>query len=286
VASVVTAQGPAFGVRFPSNPALINVTLRIKITDTAAVPTGFPTGGFGGDVAGNYFFDITVQDFPAGATYIPGMGVGGDRMTVGLSLRFLAFTYTGSGKLGIISNQGTAFTTTNSNIDAVVTGWQSFNSTNIDTLKQRILLGPHGLVSNRVRVLDTNNNWEGIVDNGVSTETWSQSQLITPASGATATTTIVYPTTFAIDRVGYYIGPLMAAFSGPTSVSVGTSISATAFITNAGIALNTSTEVPGFAPVSLSGTTGTVILTANGSNFTGTGQVLVSARGIRYTSTN
>ncbi len=282
IASVVTAQLPAFGDRFPSNPALINATIRDKLTDTATTPTGFPTAGFNGDVAGNYSFDITVPDWPSTATYFPGMGMGGDRMTVRANVKFLACSNT-TYRRGVVNNQGTAFALTNSVIDVVVNGWRSFNNTNIENLKQLIVLSSVGYVGNRVRVLDVNNNWEGVVDNGGETDTWVQEAIVTP-TGSTYTTGIVFPASMAIDRIGYRVVTNLDATNGLTTVGVGCGSSPTALL--AAQSHTTGQGVtPAFAPTIGCGSNA-IVLTPTAGTFGTTGTLLLSVRGTEMLGSN
>jgi hypothetical protein len=69
--------------------------------------------------------------------------------------------------------------------------------------------------------------------------------------------------------------------AGPTSYSLGDSGNATRFLTGMGVSANGNQFLPLTAPIALVNSPTTVLLTANGGNFTGTGTIYIAVEGQR-----
>jgi hypothetical protein len=130
---------------------------------------------------------------------------------------------------------------------------------------------------NRVRILDVSNQWEYVSENGVATETYTQIWTGTPPAGGAFALPIVFPATMAAERVGYKVNQTFGATGGLTSINVGHSTNASAFLVNQHI--NTTNGAnPIFGPAPFTGSTGAVVLTPVGGTFDGTGSVTITVR--------
>jgi hypothetical protein len=100
----------------------------------------------------------------------------------------------------------------------------------VDSMKNRALVmqGGKGYGLNYI-VRDTTNGIVQTIQNGVYNETWTQ-LFMGPVTGTPITTSIVFPTTFAVTSWGYDV---VSALTGASSLSMGWSGSTTALI-NAG----------------------------------------------------
>jgi len=132
--------------------------------------------------------------------------------------------------------------------------------------------------NNRVLINDISNGWQGLSENGVTNETYAQLWLGTPTAGGAFTTPIMFPTTMAVDRVGYHVDTTLGNSTGLTTIGVGTNISATAFIATAN--RNTSNvAIPPFGSIALTGSSGAILLTPTAGTFDGTGLLQLTVRG-------
>jgi hypothetical protein len=273
--------GASFGCVFPSGASLNNVAIRIKCTDLAAVPKGFPvqsdTGT--GHTNLNAYFDVTVPDFPVGAAYAPGFGIAGTYNTTKIRAVFNAFTNTATTNTGVLMNQGSAYSSF-STFDVEIFGWRTLTSSNLDSNKSRILIQGSGATitntgGNRVRQLDVSNQLEYIAEGGQSKESWSQRQVIVPTAGATYASSITFPASFGIEYVGWNTVVSFGTSLGLTGVQLGWSGGATAISslmspTTLPITTFSASWFPAQAPVSLGGSSRTLLLTAvGGTGFDG-----------------
>jgi hypothetical protein len=152
------------------------------------------------------------------------------------------------------------------------------NSAQFDAFRPRIQLPQtNGLVNFGVRakVIDVSNGGEFNINQGLLEESWTQFWQGTPPAGATYTTPITYPTTFAIDRVSWGVTTNFGTISNINVGQVGGS--ATAFFTGVNVTTGAQAPRPIATPVTV---TGAVLLTPNVS-FDGTGVGVVSTRGVR-----
>lgn len=155
------------------------------------------------------------------------------------------------------------------------------NDTNINNFRQRILIAQGGKAfGNRMSIIDASNGIEQTVENGVVTESWTQYWAGTPL-GATQTTNIIFDSSWAIDRVGWSVTTNLDTTNGLTTVGVGWSGTPTALLSAQGITAGTDTQTPAFSPVSLGGSTRTILLTPTAGTFGTTGILQLSVRGTR-----
>jgi hypothetical protein len=116
-----------FGMRFPTSPPIQNVNLKIQVIDTSAAPAGWPIqgDGFATNFAINLDADITVQDYPVFATYVPTFNLGGDTCVVRQRITFINCSSVTT-NVGVLVNQGTTVLQ-ESYIDIALAGWRSTN---------------------------------------------------------------------------------------------------------------------------------------------------------------
>lgn len=278
--SVVCAAGNVFGIRWPSG-SYKNLHMEATIVDTAVTPTGFPIGGSGA-ANQDIFLDLKVSmnDWPAGATWAPGLGTfKGTNVNINLMLFLDACNATQTFR-GCVSNASKTGIS-NQNYNVIVNNWRLFDSTNIDSLKQRILLCDVTTNGNRARVVDTANGYEAHVQNGVKTEYWTQKVTVTPIAGAAFhDTTIIFPATFSIDAPSAYITTAFGNSSGLTTIDLGWSGAATALYAALARAAGSSTIIPA-GYVSLGGSARTIRITPSAGTFDGTGVMQIAVRGVR-----
>jgi hypothetical protein len=155
------------------------------------------------------------------------------------------------------------------------------NATNFNNFRQRVLIAQAGAAfANRMHLIDTSNGVEQTVENGGVTESWTQYWAGTP-TGSTYTTNIVFDSTWAVDRVGWSVTTSLDTTNGLTSVGIGWSGSATALLAAQGITASTDTATPVFSPISLGGSTRTILLTPTAGTFGTTGVLQLAVRGTR-----
>lgn len=276
--TVAAVNQANFAARHPSASSMTNVTVDMDVIDTATVPAGCPILSDNGTAHTNIHFGcrITQNDYPGG--YQPGFVICGTGNIVKQKMILAACTATQASQ-GALWVQG-ASSLNNCHHELEIVGWRLFNASNLTSFRQRVTLqGTTGAASsngNRGRVMDVTNGWELIWDNGIAREYWTQRQVVTPAPGATYNTAIAWPANFSADCVGWE--PIVN-FVGPTTVGVGWASSPNALITGAAVTVSSDSSSPGAAPLSMGSQT--IMLTANGSNFTGTGQAILVVRGIR-----
>lgn len=277
--TVAAVVGPNFALRNPSSSSMTDVTVDMDVIDTATVPAVFPIFSDNGIGHTNVHFNCRVMQNDYPGAYQPGFVICGSGNIVKIKYILGACTST-SPSNGALRIQGGA-SMNNCYHEMEVVGWRLFNSTNLESLKHRFGLqaGTGGLLvsaGNRGRVLDVTNGWELIWDNGLARESWTQRQIITPGAGASATSSIAFPTGFAAEAAW----STQTSFVGPTSIGVGWSGSPNALLTAQAATTGVFQPSPGGFLVSM-GTGQTVLVTANGANFTGTGQAILVVRGVR-----
>ncbi len=155
------------------------------------------------------------------------------------------------------------------------------NLNNVNNYRQRVLIAQAGKsYGNRLHIIDSSNGMEMLVENGMVTEIWTQFWAGTPL-GSTYTLPISFDSSFAIDSIGYSITTALDTTNGLTSVGVGWSGSPTALLSAQGITAGTNTTIPASGPISLGGSTRTILLTPTSGTFGTTGVMQVSVRGRR-----
>lgn len=163
---------------------------------------------------------------------------------------------------------------------------KGLTSANFDTYKQRITVQGAGQVQNvygnRVRVADISNGWESIGGTqGLAFETWAQQQVCIPPSGASFSTYITYPSSFAIDQAAAKTTQTYGAGGSIGTIGLGWSGSATSLLPAISHSNGGSPETPYAGPVTGSGGN-TLLLTPNSGTFDGTaGITLVAVRASR-----
>jgi hypothetical protein len=291
--------GGTNGLIFPSSNALSNVTIQADITDLAPVPIGFPIGSDSNSAHSvtSLDLDLTTQDWPnvgysvvnsAGititATYqgaYPGFGFGGSGNVIKARVKFINFTNTAQTFRGVIANQG-GISGSYSKWEVDIIGWRAFSGSNIDATKPRILIAGLGAnANNMVKQTDVNNLMITEIKGAKKSENWTQNGVFTPAAGANYATSLVIPNSFSVTDFIYVNGPTPPA--GPTSMSLGDSNLATRLLTGMVVTANGSQNIPRQSPIPLVNSPTTILLTANGSNFTGTGTIYVGVESQRTT---
>lgn len=268
----------SFAIRFPSGSALTNAKLYANIVDVATAPQGFPVLVDTGTGHTNLVteFNVTVPDVPVSPAYGPGFGMAGINNNTTARVTYNAYSNTATTFTGALLNQGAA-NSSFSYFDFVIVGQRTFNSTNIDSLKSRVIVQSSGTNAancpgNRVRVYDTNNNYEYIADGATLAEYWSQHQYVASVPAATTfTSTITIPSTFSVLQATYSTQVNFGVANGLTAIQMGWSGTPTALLAaNQGITTGTAQFTPLAAPISLGGSNRTVLLTAiGGTGFDG-----------------
>jgi hypothetical protein len=299
--SFLTKPGDAGGgsqaLVFPGSNSLVNVSLQADVTDVAPVPIGFPIGSDSNSAhtGTTLDLDVTTQDFPAAAysvtnyagitttatynTGYPGFGFGGNGNIIKARVKFQNFTNTAQTFRGVIANQGST-ASLNTFWDVTISGWRLFTGTSIDGTRPRILItGANGANTNVVRQNDVANLMVTEIKGAKKTDSWTQQRLFTPAAGATYATSIVIPNSFSVIDVVFLNSATPPA--GPTSMSLGDSSSATRLIASMAVTANADPYMPKAAAIPLVNSPTTLLLTANGSNFTGTGTIFLSVEAQR-----
>jgi hypothetical protein len=132
-------------------------------------------------------------------------------------------------------------------------------------------------VGNTIKITDVSNQMVYLSENGVATETLAQEWSGAPPTGGAYTTPIVFPSTMAVERIGYKVNTALGTGGSLTTVGVGTSTTPTAFL--AAQHINTTNVAnPVLAPTALTGSSGAVLLTPTSGTFDGTGAIVISAR--------
>jgi hypothetical protein len=168
----------------------------------------------------------------------------------------------------------------NNTVTAIATA-SLINDTNFNGYRQRVLLMEAGAAfGNTMEILDAANGIYQKVENGVVTESWTQYWAGTPTGSAYATN-IVLDASWAIDRVGWSVTTNLDTTNGLTSVGIGWSGSATALLSAQAITAGTDPATPIFAPITLGGSTRTILLTPTAGTFGTTGQAQLSVRATR-----
>jgi len=293
------SAGAAQGIIFPGSNTISNVSIQADLVDSATTPIAFPFGSDSNSAHTSVTLDldITAQDWPnvaysvvnsAGITVTaayqtgwPGFGFGGSGNIITARVKFVNCTNTVQTFRGVIANQGA--TASNQTLwDVTIVGWRTFTGSNIESNKPRILITGTAAANNTnmVRHVDVANQMTTEIRGAKKTETWLQDGIFTPAAGASYATSMIFPNTFAVVDAVALNGATAPA--GPTtSMSLGDSASAARFLSGLSLAANAGTITPAFSPIPLVNSPTTVLLTAVGSNFTGTGTIYLAVEGQR-----
>lgn len=130
--------------------------------------------------------------------------------------------------------------------------------------KQRIILADNGLsTGNHAIVRDLTNGWEGVYEDGLQTEHYTQMWAGNP-QGSVETLPIVFPSTMAIDRAGYRISTNLNPANSLTTIGVGCASSPTALLA-AQLATTSFTPNPAFAPTTACGANPILLTPAAGT---------------------
>jgi hypothetical protein len=189
--------------------------------------------------------------------------------------RYVSFT-NGSTTVG----SWTALTGTPS-ANAVAGGSLNNNYDNYKNLTS-LTFGGTGF-NNHAHVIDVDNGWEGTLNNGIFTESWTQMWTGTP-TGATYTTPIAFPSTMAIDMIAPRIGTNLDTSNGLTTYGVGCGGLPTALLA-AQLATTGFTPVPTFAPTTGCGSNA-ILLTPTAGTFGTTGVLQLAVRGTQMLGSN
>jgi hypothetical protein len=283
--------GASFAMVFPSANAITDCFIYANIIDTAAVPKGCPVQADVGTGHTNLFMDIrlVVPDYPVGAAYSPGFGVAGIGNHIEVKYNFTAFTNTTFSFLQMLT-LGSA-QTQNSTFEWETTGWPLFNGSNLESAKPRLIILGTGYPAvdngggNRVRYLDVNNQYEYFGEGWISKEIWKQGQMCVPTAGTTFTSSVIFPSGFALDYASFFVYQNFGTANGLTGIQAGWSGTPTALFAGATQSITTggNTNYPITAPVALGGSARTLLLTAvGGTGFDGiAGAALIAASGTR-----
>ena len=288
----------AYAMVFPANEALFDVFIAGKFEDSAPVPCNFIVGSDSTSAHSNteVNFNCLVQDYPATAfsyvntagitvtsgynTGYPGIGFAGTGNKVTVTVKFANFTNVTQTFRGVIANQGS--TVSNQTLwNVEIIGWRTLVGPTIDYYKSRIIIAGSGAANNTniVNQTDVNNQLVPQVRGAKMAETWVQDGVFPPTAGASYATSMVFPNTFSVTDAVYENGSTPPA--GPTTYSLGDSASATRILASMATNATNNPFLPRVSPIALVNSPTTVLLTANGSNFTGTGTIYIAVEGQR-----
>lgn len=233
----------------------------------------------------NSNFDITVHGWQqTSITFTGTLSIGATTATLSTSWLKATGTYQitlsdAEVRYALLTNGATtvgAFVALTGNVTASA-GAGGALAVNYANYKQRIFLADGGIgTGNFARIRDVSNGWEATVENGIQTERYTQMWAGTP-TGATYTTPIVFPSTMAIEGVGYRIGTALDTGSGLTTVGVGVAGNPTALLA-AQLATTSFAANPTFTPTTACGANA-ILLTPTAGSFGTTGLLQLSVRG-------
>jgi hypothetical protein len=214
--------------------------------------TAFANGATGGTLAANWPFTTGTYQLQFSST----------------DVRYVSLT-NGSTTVG-------SFTALTAAAVATVTTTGLLNY-NFNGLRSRILLNQSGKgIGNHLVLKDVTNGYFAEVRQGRLVESYTcQWSGTVPAGASYVIPAMTFLNTMGIETPAWQV---TTAITGPTTVEIGTNTSASAIVTGLPIAAG-DTPLPLGAPVSMSGTNGTIVITGVGGSFSGTGAITIAVTG-------
>ncbi len=275
--------GASFAMVFPSGTGLNTVKIRLpNVIDIAATPAGWPiqhdqaTGHQNIDIESS----VTVPNYPSGATYVVGYTILGTWNTVRQKSTFQTFTNTNS-YVQVLNTNASVIMSQYCDYEVRLFGWPTITAANILSggAPRVVVVGTTGAANttnNRVHVVDLENQYDYFAEGAVAKTSWTQEQIVVPTAGATYTTALSIPSQFAVEYAS--ASTIVNYTGGTTSFNLGWSGSASALLSTVGATINSQVYLPLGAPISLGGSNRTLLMTAVGANFSGTGSSIISVK--------